>query len=61
MLHIPAVVVHGNALTLEEHSRWLTPAHIMGGLELDFTYATLPTSISNAKVGWPRQARGQTM
>jgi hypothetical protein len=31
LLHIPAVIVHGNSLSLEEHSRWYTPAHIMGG------------------------------
>lgn len=30
LLHIPATVVHGNALTLEEHSRWYTPAFYMG-------------------------------
>lgn len=26
----PAVVIHGNTLTLEEYSRWYTPAYIMG-------------------------------
>lgn len=31
LLHIPAIVVHGNSLTLEERSYWYTPAHIMGG------------------------------
>ena len=31
LLHIPAVIVHGNSLSLEEHSHWYTPAHIMGG------------------------------
>lgn len=31
LLHIPAIVVHGNSLTLEEYSHWYTPAHIMGG------------------------------
>lgn len=31
LLHIPAVIVHGNALSLEEWSHWYTPAHIMGG------------------------------
>jgi len=33
LLHIPAVVIHGNTLALEERSHWLTPAHIMGGWE----------------------------
>jgi len=31
LLHIPAVVVVGNSLSLEIRSYWYTPAHIMGG------------------------------
>jgi hypothetical protein len=31
LLHIPAVIVHGNSLSLEEWDHWYTPAHIMGG------------------------------
>lgn len=31
LLHIPAVIVYGNALTLEERDHWYTPAHILGG------------------------------
>ena len=31
LLHIPAVIVHGNSLTLEEFGHWYTPAHIMDG------------------------------
>jgi hypothetical protein len=31
LLHIPAIIVHGNTLSLEEWSHWHTPAHIMGG------------------------------
>lgn len=30
LLHIPAVVVHGNALSLEQWSAWYTPAHRLG-------------------------------
>jgi hypothetical protein len=30
LYNIPAVIVHGNTLTLEEHSHWYTPAHMMG-------------------------------
>jgi len=30
LLHIPAVVIQGNTLALEEVSRWYTPAHILG-------------------------------
>lgn len=31
LLNIPAVIVHGNTLSLEEWGHWYTPAHIMGG------------------------------
>ncbi len=31
LLHIPAVVVHGNALTLDVWGMWYTPAHSVGG------------------------------
>ncbi|MGU7775651.1 N-6 DNA methylase [Burkholderia sp. MR1-5-21] len=31
LLHIPAIVVHGNTLTGEVWGVWYTPAHIMGG------------------------------
>lgn len=30
LLHIPAVVVVGNTLTLEEHDHFYTPAHVLG-------------------------------
>lgn len=30
LLHIPAVVIHGNTLSLETWSRWYTPAHVLG-------------------------------
>jgi len=31
LLHVPAVIVHGNSLSLEEHAHWYTPAHILDG------------------------------
>lgn len=31
LLHIPAVIVHGNTLSLQEWSHWYTPAHILDG------------------------------
>lgn len=31
LLHIPAVVIHGDTLTMEIRDRWFTPAHILGG------------------------------
>lgn len=30
LAHIPAVVIHGNALSNEQHGHWYTPAHILG-------------------------------
>lgn len=38
LLHVPAIVIHGNSLSGEQYSRWHTPAHTMGGwdLRLDF-------------------------
>ena len=30
LLHIPAIIIHGNSLSLEEHQHWFTPAHIIG-------------------------------
>ncbi|WP_321810282.1 MULTISPECIES: N-6 DNA methylase [unclassified Burkholderia] len=31
MMHVPAIIVHGNALTMEVWGMWYTPAHILGG------------------------------
>ena len=31
LLHVPAVVVVGNSLSLEERGHWFTPAHVLGG------------------------------
>lgn len=31
LLHIPAVVIHGDTLSMEVRDRWFTPAHILGG------------------------------
>lgn len=31
LLHVPAIVIHGNALSLEEWEHWFTPAHVLGG------------------------------
>jgi type I restriction-modification system DNA methylase subunit len=31
LLHVPAIIVHGNSLSNEEYGHWFTPAPIMGG------------------------------
>ncbi|BCT69532.1 N-6 DNA methylase [Nitrosospira sp. NRS527] len=30
LLHIPAIIIHGNALSSEHWGYWLTPAHVLG-------------------------------
>jgi hypothetical protein len=59
-LHVTAVNVHGNSLSIEEHSRWYTPAHIMGG----WSYKAAPESRGRLrgdrcarKAGRPGRAR----
>lgn len=41
LLHIPAVVILGNTLMMEEREHWYTPAHVLGGWQckLDRGYA----------------------
>ncbi|MCZ4307028.1 N-6 DNA methylase [Zoogloeaceae bacterium G21618-S1] len=34
LLHIPAIVLHGNSLSLETWSHWVTPAHVLGFWDL---------------------------
>lgn len=29
LLHLPAIVIHGNALSMEQWSHWFTPAHVL--------------------------------
>lgn len=31
LLNVPAIVIHGNALSLEQRGHWVTPGHVMGG------------------------------
>jgi hypothetical protein len=49
LLGVPAIVVHGNSLSLEERSRWRTPMHMMGGwtwrLGRDRTAARAPAVV----------------
>ena len=44
LLHIPAVVIHGDSLSGKEWSRWRTPAHILG-----FWEGRCPVSIAIPK------------
>ncbi|KAA0910642.1 N-6 DNA methylase [Pusillimonas sp. ANT_WB101] len=31
LIGLPAIVIHGNTLTLKEYGRWYTPFHVLGG------------------------------
>lgn len=61
LLHIPAVVIHGNTLTLERRDAWYTPAHILGGWDsrlrdralLDTLTAPEPTEASVTSIRPP--------
>ncbi|MGG4603715.1 N-6 DNA methylase [Paenalcaligenes sp. Me131] len=54
LLHIPGIVIHGNALSLEEWGHWFTPAHIIGGWsrklrQSKHTQQTMVMPASNAR------------
>lgn len=38
LLHIPAVIVHGDTLGLKEYAHWYTPAHILDGWKWRLLY-----------------------
>lgn len=31
LAHVPAIIVHGNSLSMKEWGHWFTPAHVVGG------------------------------
>ncbi len=49
LLGIPATVIHGNSLTVEEWSRWYTPAYVLGGWPEKKYLASLSTFITPNK------------
>lgn len=51
LLHIPAVVIHGNTLTDETRSLWYTPAHILGGWGRRSVRADSASHIERVKEG----------
>lgn len=60
LMHVPAVVVHGNTLTLEQYSQWFTPAHIMGNWSsrLSRSRAERAAEALLAEAGAPREGEG---
>jgi hypothetical protein len=67
LLHIPAIIIHGDTLRLEEYSHWYTPAHIMGGwrwklrrqaaIDEAHTIITLPLESEAAPVETPPEQK----
>jgi hypothetical protein len=55
LLHIPAVVYHGNSLSVETWSTWRTPAHVLGFWDVklrragDAATLTVPAAQSRAE------------
>lgn len=58
LTHIPAVVVHGNSLNLEEYGRWYTPAHIMNGWNYRLRRGT-PTAEAHPEPTQPESVSDQ--
>ncbi|WP_420213414.1 N-6 DNA methylase (plasmid) [Burkholderia aenigmatica] len=54
LLHIPAIVVHGNSLTVEEWSTWYTPAHVLGGWSRRLRRAPVAEKLERARAASPQ-------
>lgn len=55
LLHLPAIVVHGNSLSLEVRGHWATPAHVLGGWDrrLQTRGAVDSSSVAAAALAMP--------
>lgn len=62
LLHIPAVVIHGNTLACEDRSIWRTPAHIMGAWDwrLQRAQSQPEPANDNTPAAEPVPAQGET-
>jgi hypothetical protein len=54
LLHVPAVIVHGNTLSLQEWGRWYTPAHILGGWNAKLARVEASTAAPIARIERPQ-------
>ena len=52
LLHIPAVIIHGNTLSLEEYGRWYTPAHILDGWGHRLNRPEIQPAETSAEESW---------
>lgn len=57
LLHVPAIVIHGNSLSLTEWAHWVTPAHVLGGW--DFRLRRLASA--RARENIPAEAPSSTV
>jgi hypothetical protein len=55
LLHIPAIIIHGNSLSLEEFDHWYTPAHILGGWNWKLRHSVDPDGLTEI-ASIPREA-----
>lgn len=54
LLHVPAVIIHGNTLSLQEWGRWYTPAHVLGGWNAKLARAVASSPAGIARIEGPR-------
>lgn len=59
LLHIPAIIVHGNSLSLEEFGRWYTPAHILDGWDCKLRSRAAETDHPIQEMPEPETPSGQ--
>jgi hypothetical protein len=62
LLGIPGIVIHGNSLSLEEWSHWVTPAHVFGGWDYRLRKRALRNSEEQVQSqDAPRAERGREL
>lgn len=63
LLHVPAIVIHGNSLSLAEWGHWVTPAHVLGNWDYRLRWqadiAQADSALEN-KLLLPASASGST-
>jgi hypothetical protein len=51
LLGVPAIVIHGNTLSLQEWSHWYTPAHIFAGWSMKLRARAIAAPANNPELG----------
>lgn len=55
LLGIPAIVIHGNTLTVDERAHWVTPAHVLERWDLRLRMRRIAEIIGSLSAGEPPQ------